>query len=135
MLKTKREQRRRYLISKGFLPFEARALSRSPIKIVPYFKALIADRASEYAEWMADKDKGGHTYWQIHLIKRYKDNGWMKSDRKGRRIGDPWQMFRAAEDKFKAKNPTYDSPWEKRPRTRKDFVEKMERTIRKQGGT
>lgn len=134
MFKTRRQERY-YRLRNGygrkmpglFLPFEARPLSRVPIKIVPYMGDLIKERQEMYRK--AVQMKIGITKWESQIKELYRVNRWTKLNRAGKVIGDPWKMLRDFGDKYRARNPEYDSPWEKRQRDFRDYQSKVERTL------
>jgi hypothetical protein len=110
-----------------FLPFEARPLSRVPIPTVPYMKELIKERQAMYRK--AIEMKVGITKWESQIKELYKVNRWFKLNKVGKIIADPWRMFRDFGDKYRARKPEYDSPWEKRQRDFRDYQGKVERTL------
>ena len=132
-LKTRRYSRYSQLRQGGaFLPFEARPLSKVPVGICPYFRAMIDERRAEAI-------KAGHqgltkTQWEDRIKDRYQTNKWLSLNREGKVVADPWKMLRDYEDRWRAKQPEYTSPWEARYRKWKDFYSKLERTMAKQRG-
>lgn len=112
-LKTKRMRRFKRLDSVGFVPFEARLLSKVPFT-VPYMGTLIRARHIRYT-WAKKKGLSERQY--IKAIRQlYLANDWIKVDKAGRRRGDPWQLLRQFEDRYREKHPEYQSPGEKRRR-------------------
>jgi len=136
VLKTRRQTRYAFLRrGEAFLPFEARPLSRVPFNICPYIKELIRGRREEAAKFQ--KSGGTLKQWEDHIKELYKKNGWLTDRiRAGKRytIADPWRMLRDYEDRWRARQPEYSSPWEARYRKMKDFWNKFERTRVKQRG-
>lgn len=130
--RTRRENRYLRLRQHGFLKFEARPLSRVPVKVCPYFRDMMKERQAQ----MRKSQKMGRTLKQFEdsIKELYWTNNWLKENRIQQIVVDPWQMFRDAEDKFKAKNPKYESPWMPRQRKLRDFISKVERTLAKQKG-
>lgn len=133
-MKTRRQQRYLQLRSGYgknmtglFLPFEARSLSRVPVKIVPYMRGLIEERQEMYQK--AVEMKIGITKWESQIKELYRVNRWLKLNKAGKIVADPWRMFRDFGDKYRAKKPEYDSPWEKRQRDFRDYQSKVERTL------
>lgn len=126
-MKTRRQQRYKILRDAGFLPFEARPLSQVPIRTVPYMRDMIRDRQQLFNR--AVKAKTSKWKWRDQIKELYAADEFMKLDWKDRLVPDPWQFLRSEEDKFKAKNPAYESPWEKRRRGWRDFLERIEKTI------
>jgi len=129
--RTRRQNRYSRLRSAGFLPFEARAMSKVPLRVCPYMKQLAKDR---YKDFLKAKAEGmTRAGWQDKIKKLYSDNHWLRAGK--RRIeADPWKMLREYEDRWKDKNPQYTSPWQKRWRDWKDYQRKIEATIKKQKG-
>jgi hypothetical protein len=128
MLKTRRMQRFANLRRLQFLKFESFALSKVNPNFTPYFREMMKERA----EMAAKAFKMGTTekQFEAQIKELYRVNRWVKRNRAGRIIADPWRMFRAFEDKFKQKNPEYTSPWMKRQKNMRDFVAKYERSIK-----
>ena len=129
--RTRRQNRYSKLRQAGMLPFEARPLSKVPFKICPYMRRLISERASELGK--ARRQGATQRQWEDHIKGRYAKNKWLRAG-KVRIEADPWRMLRDYEDKWRAKQPQYTSPWQKRYRQWKDFVGKVERTIARQKG-
>jgi hypothetical protein len=128
MLKTRRMQRFANLRRLQFTKFEAVPLSKVSPAITPYFREMMKERA----EMAAKAFKMGVTgrQFEAQIKELYRVNRWVKRNRAGQIIADPWKMFREFEDKFKQKTPAYTSPWQKRQKNMRDFVAKLERTIR-----
>lgn len=130
--RTRRHERYEKLRKAGFLPFEARPLSRVPIKTVPYMGKLIAERRKELVK--AERQGKTRTAYENLIRAKYRENKWLKAGK--RRIeSDPWRMLRDFEDQWRAKQPEYSSPWQKRQRKLRDFIQKYERTIDKEVGS
>ena len=129
--RTRRQARYSWLRERGMLPFEARAMSKVPVRVCPYMKQLTKER---YQDFLKARAEGAtRTGWENRIKKLYSDNRWLRAGR--RRIeADPWKMLREFEDRWKDKNPQYTSPWQKRWRDWKGFLAKTERTIAKQRG-
>jgi len=123
--KTRRQHRYEILRLAGFLPFEARELSRIPFR-VPYIDMLLRERHKRYKSALDRKMSRAEYERQIKTM--YFDSKWRRRTRTGRIVYDTWAMLRDFEDKYRAKNPQYESPWEKRRKAWKDFVGKLERT-------
>lgn len=122
--KTRRQTRYGNLRVAGFLPFEARELSRVPLK-VPYMAMLIRDR---YREARRAHDSG--VSWAAFtrtIMQRYKNNDWIRPSRSGKFKHDPWKMLKDAEKRYRDRKPEYESPWEGRRRRWKDFLRQIER--------
>ena len=130
-LKTRRQGRYTRLRLAGFLPFEARPLSNVLVPKCPYLAAILADRREEFKR--AQKTMTAQQY-EVQIKLTYAKNGWVRRNKKGQVVADPWKMLRDFEDRYKQKNPEYDSPWEKRWRDWKDFLGKYEKTVAKQRG-
>jgi len=131
-MKTRRQVRYTKLRASGFIPREAQVLSRVPPKITPYFRMIVKEREAMWKR--AQKLGTGRPKFEDQIKELYRVNRWMKRGRTGKPLLDPWQMLREVEDKFRAKFPQYESPWEKRQRSWRDFQTKIERTIAKQRG-
>jgi len=129
-MKTRRQQRYTILRNAGFLPFEARPLSRVPIRTVPYMKGLIRERQDMFRR--AQVDKVTIVRWRSQIKELYIINKFLKMDREGNPVADPWSFLRDYEDRWRAKNPSYESPWEKRRRSWRDFLNRIENTIASQ---
>jgi len=128
MLKTRRMQRFANLRKLAFTKFEAFTLSKVSPSITPYFREMMKERA----EMAAKAFKMGITekQFEAQIKELYRINRWVKKNRAGRIMADPWKMFRNFEDKFKQKTPAYTSPWQKRQKNMRDFVAKYERSIK-----
>jgi len=126
--KTRRQNRYQILRKTGFLPFESQELSRIPFK-VPYMDVLIKQRHKRYESALARNMSRAE--WERQLKTMYFDNKWRRRTRTGRIKYDTWAMLRDFEEKYRAKNPAYESPWEKRRKDWKSFVGKLERTYEK----
>lgn len=122
LFKTKRQARYNTLKRLGFLPFEARALSKVSFK-VPYMRGMIKDRRKALRD--AVKLKWSKAEWKRMVLEDIYDARNYYNLRTGK--PDPWVMLRAWEDRFKEKYPEYESPWQKKKRVRKDFIEKFDR--------
>lgn len=136
---TRRDQRIKLLLKAGFLPFEAKELSKVNMAYVPWFKQLVIDRKKELAEYrMAGKEPlpedAFQKIWREYVLEAYKKHGWYKPVGLGRIILDVWKLARKYEDAYKAKFPEYNSPWQKSGKNRVDFLAKLDRTIAKQAG-
>jgi len=133
---TRRDQRARLLVKAGFLPFEVKPFSMIPLT-VPYFKRLVEDRRKEHEDWLGDLDFGTgdvSRIWLNYILDIYKQNGWYKPVGLGRIILDPYRLLRKYEHGYRAKQPEYESPWEKRSKSMPDFIAKFNRTLEKQAG-
>lgn len=129
-MKTRRQQRYAVLRSAGFLRFEARPLSRVPIRTVPYMTGLIRERKELYRD--AKRQKATIARYEAEIKALYRANKFTKTDWRGKDAGDPWAFLRDYEERYRAKYPAYESPWEKRRRTWKDFLVRIERQIDEQ---
>ncbi len=131
--RTRREARYVKLRQAGFLRFEARPLSKVLPRICPYFMDMIKGRRD--MKGRAQKMGATEKQFEAQIKELYKTNGWLKRNRVGKIVADPWRMFRDAEDLWKAKFPQYDSPWMKRWKDWRNFQKKIERTLAKQRAT
>lgn len=128
-MRTRRQARYIFCRKMGLLPFEARPMSRVP-PTVPYFKEMLRERRAMFKK--ATAMKIGQVKWERQIIELYKINKWQKLGRTGKILADPWQMLRHYEEKWRDKQPQYESPWQGRQRTWRDFLPKIERTLQRQ---
>ena len=129
-MKTRRQQRYTILRKAGWLPFEARPLSRVPIRTVPYMKGMIKERQDMFRK---AKEMGTTIdRWRSQIKELYIINKFVRTDWKGKKVADPWAFLRDYEDRWRAKNPSYESPWQKRRRSWRRFMEMVEKTIANQ---
>ena len=129
-LRTRRMARYGRLRRIGFLKFEAFALSKVTPSITPYLREMMAERGKLFSDSLGMKRS--RRQFEESIRELYKTNRWLKRNRVGKIVADPWRMFRDFEDKFKAKNPQYTSPWQKCQKSLRDFIAKIERTIKTQ---
>ena len=133
MSKIYEAMRVRRLKRSGFLPFEQDQLKVMPLS-TPYYRRIVRARASEVKRWR--KDGKPYADWADMIMKRYRDNEWRSRDKEsGMLYADCWKMVRELEHKHRARNPEYESPWERRViRKRPDAeVRRMiQRTIKAQ---
>lgn len=124
MYKTRRQSRYQVFLEAHFLPFERSALSRVSIA-VPYMKGVIKKRIEKYNQFIAAG--GTEKKWAASIRKLYKDMNWRrKTDRSYQTAA--FRMLKAAEQQWKYRHPSYDSPWEKRQKSWHDFMGKIDRT-------
>lgn len=128
-VRTRREIRYSVARHHGLLPFEAQPLSRVPPEKCPYFEDLLESRAT----MLRKARQLGFTQRQFdaQIKELYRVNDWTKKNRKGEVIADPWKMLRNWEDKYRDKNPEYESPWEPRQRNFRGYQTKVERVMAK----
>lgn len=69
--------------------------------------------------------------WLRRIKGLYDTNKWLRAGIE-RIERDPWKMLRDYGDRWRARLPQYESPWEKRGRRWQDFQQRVERTIEKQ---
>ena len=130
-MRTRRQNRYSKMRNAGFLPFEARPLSKVPFKICPYMRQLIRERQMDFRQ--AKREGMSQARWEATIKDRYQRERWLRAGK--RRIeADPWKMLRDYEDRWRAKEPEYTSPWEVKWRNWKDFLGKIEHTMKKQRG-
>ena len=129
--RTRRQQKYTKLRASGFLPFEARPLSKVPVRVCPYMKHLTKERREMFQKARA----AGMTriQWEGLIKEKYNTNKWLRAGRI-RIEADPWKMLREFEDRWKDKNPQYTSPWEKRWKDWQNFLRKAETTVQRQKG-
>ena len=120
--RTKRQAQYVKLISKGFLPFEASALSKVPHK-TPYMPTVVSARMHIYNR--AKEQKWSQTRYENYIRAIYKKRGWMTLTRSGAKTYSPWAMLRDQEDRYADKHPEYTSPWLRKQKQWRDFQEKM----------
>ena len=121
--KTRRQRRYDILRIAGFLPFEARELSRVPFK-VPYMDVLIKERYKRFQE--VTRAKWSWAGYERLIRAEYRDKNWQRQARAGRVRDDVWAMLRAFEHAYRAKHPDYESPWQKRRRGWRKFLRQVE---------
>jgi hypothetical protein len=126
--KTRRRNRYEKLRLSGFLPFEARTLSRVPFR-VPYIRSLMTVRRRMLRN--ALKEGMSRAGWERKIKTEYFDSGWLKWAKRKQAVYDPWKMLKDFERGYKARHPEYVSPWEKKQKNMPDFLEKIERTYEK----
>jgi len=109
----------------GFTRYEARELSKVK-KMPPYMQRLVASRA---ASFRAHKRSGKpDSVFFNRLREFYLRNGYYKTEtakgvpfkNKVKRV-DPWQLFRAWEDRYKDSHKDYETPGKKSKQKQKDF--------------
>lgn len=144
-----RQRKYDYLIRQGFFHREALELSRVSRRgmSAPYFTRMIRSRRRTIdnlkSSGKSDKDI------REYIRQQYINNGWLKQDKAGRVMVDPWKLLRSQEDKARRRGEEYESPWRKRVYkksakkketkriTRKDMlksmIEKLERRIQRTG--
>ena len=127
-MRTRRQARYIYCRKTGLLPFEARPMSRVPSN-VPYFKAMLTERRAMFKK--AQQMKTTQAKWEEQIKELYRVNKWQKLGRTGKIVADPWQMLRHNEEKYRQKQPQYESPWQGRQRTWRDFLPKVEKTLQR----
>ena len=124
----RREARYTRLRDIGFLPFEARTIS-SVSRKTPYLSQMMATRASLLAK--TRKEGWSKVRYNTYIKERYRAKGWQKRNRAGNLIYDPWQMWRAYEDRYKSKHPEYESPWVKKQQKWQRFTSKYDKGLEK----
>lgn len=123
-----RQTRYEKLRKAGFLPFEARPLSRVPKK-TPYLRFLMLSRASLKAR--AKKDGWTQVRYETNIKEQYRKKGWRRLNRAGKTVNDPWQMLRDYEERYKSVHPEYNSPWIKKQKQWREFTSKYDAGMRK----
>ena len=129
-MRTRRQQRYELLRKNGLCGFEAKPLSRVPIKTVPYMKGFVRERWGMLRD--ALERKLTITQFEAQIKQQYNRQGFLKRNKAGKVVADPWAMLRDFEDRYRDKYPAYESPWEKRRRSLVDFMAKIEQTIASQ---
>lgn len=126
--KTRRQARYEFLRKHGFLRFEARPLSKVPLR-VPYFDELIKERSTLFEK--AIKEQKSQKEYEQQIKDLYKEQRWYRLSKTGARIiADPWQMYRDKEEAFRRKYPQYTSPWEKRQKDFRKGIAVAEKNVR-----
>lgn len=128
-MKTRNGKRHARALQHGFMPYEADVLAKVPLT-TPYVRSLYKERREEYEAYAKDHSEAE---WADYIRKRYESKGWLTAG-KFDIIYDAWKMIRDYEHRFRARFPQYESPWEKRTRSRGNFIAKAERTIARQKG-
>lgn len=122
--KTRRQNRYAKLRKAGFLKFEARDLSKIPLK-VPYMLPLMRQRFKDYKK--AVKADWTISQWEKYIQQDYKQHKWLDSHGKY----SPWAMLRDAEEGYRTKHPNYASPWQKKRGQMRDFIRTFEKEVAK----
>jgi hypothetical protein len=118
-----RENRYQDLRLLGFVPFEARTLSRIP-KSIPYMKEMAEKR---YKESKAAKRQGmTEAKFQTKILLRYYAKGWAVSKRKLRTAGSVFAMLRTFEDSYRDRHPKYKSGSDIRYKDFSNFTSRYE---------
>jgi len=114
----RRQQRMERLQGYGFTRYEARELSKVK-KMPPYMQRFVASRS---ASFRAHRKSGKRdSVFFVRLREFYLKNGYYKQDKLGRKRVDPWQLFRAWEDRYKDSHKDYETPGKKSKQKQKDF--------------
>ena len=131
MFKTRRQEHYVKLCNAGFLKFEAYPLSKVPWK-TPYLQGLVRQRQRRLKDSVQAKITIRQYEDSIKAL--YRSNRWLKRNRVGKIVADPWRMLRDAEDKWKEQQATYESPWVRKYKDFRDFRARIERIMRQQRG-
>lgn len=130
--KTRRMRRYLKLTDAGFVGWEARNLSLLPFSRVPYIKDLINGRKKEYEASIRKAAKKAwpedqfNRWWGKHIKLRYIALGWKhKGDKWGATVA--YRMLKAEKRRYEAKHRGYESPWVKKGRRFKDFIDRIDR--------
>jgi hypothetical protein len=67
--------------------------------------------------------------FESQIKELYRVNRWLKTNKAGKMVAEPWEMLRDFGDRWRNKYPQYDSPWEKRQRNWRDFQARIEKTL------
>lgn len=132
MIRINRHRFHRLERSGLFLRIEAASLSFVPFN-VPYYKQLIRDRQATFRQ--AQKEGQTSEQYEQGIIKDYIAHGWLRHKR-GKDVPDTFKLLRAYEDRYRDRQPQYESPWQKKPRriSSADFQSKVGRTLQRQQG-
>lgn len=128
VMRKTRQARYENLRKNGFLPFEARPISRV-LRKVPYIPQMVATRSSLLAR--ARREGWSQKRYETYIKEQYRKKGWRKPNRVGKIVDDPWQMLRDYEDRYKSRHPEYTSPWVKKQKKWRDFISKFDRGLEK----
>lgn len=127
-----RERRYNFLVKNGFLPVEARDLSRTSRAGMraPYFQAMIRSRRSLFNNAL----RYGWTERQYrdYIRELYTSRGFVRPDKLGRYRPDVWSMLREYEERAHRRGEEYESPWKKRARRKSTRKQEAKRTTRKE---
>lgn len=123
-LKTRRQRRYEVLKNMGFRPFEARQLSKIPFN-VPYMDVLMKERFNLYKQ--AIEEEWSKKDWRDFITGLYKRENWFEVRHPKRYSA--FAMLREFEHRYRAKHPEYESPWKKRKRAMKDFLETTKKEL------
>lgn len=126
--KTKRQRNYGYLRDRGFLKFEAQALSKVPRK-TPYMPNMVRGRAHIWAR--AKRENWSEARYERYIRAIYKRKDWTTLTRAGKTTLSPWAMLRDAENRYKDKHPEYKSPWLNKLKVWRDFQSKYEAGLEK----
>lgn len=129
---TLRERRTAYLRRNGFLPGEARELSRTSRDGLraPYFQYWIRSRRRLYDN--AIRYGWTDRQYRDYIKKQYEEVGGIKYDALGRPRADVWLMLRHLEEKAFRRGEEYESPWKKRGQRREKRKRDTQRVTRRQ---
>lgn len=105
--KTLRERRYQDLRLIGFLPFEARILSKVPRK-TPYMRDIGTERAKEYSRWL--KSGKSDKEWETHVLRVYRAKGWTRQGQKVKSASSVYAFLRARREAMLPQYPEYASP-------------------------
>ncbi len=126
-----RKRKIAYLQRNGFLPSEARQLSRTSHQglLSPYFQYWIRSRRrlydnSKMYDWTSQE-------YRDYIKQQYIDIGALKSDNLGRIRIDVWAMLRYFEEKSYRRGEEYESPWKKRAKRKSVKRQESKRVTRK----
>lgn len=130
-MRTRRMERYKRLREVGFLKFEAKPLSRVPLK-TPYFKGMISERKAELQD--ARQKKLSRDEFEKTIKARYQGNRWLRRTKSGQIVADPWHYLREYEERWRNKFAQYESPWEGRQRRFRDFIARTEGNLQRRRG-
>lgn len=111
-----RQRKYEYLINAGFMPAEARELSRTSRTGMrsPYFSRMVQSRRRTVDNLI----RLGRSSREIqdYIKRQYVERKFIKRDSMGRLRIDVWQLLRYHEDAAFRRGEEYESPWRKRTR-------------------
>jgi len=118
------------LRNNGMLYSEARRMSLLPNREnYPWLKELENERRKQ---WKAARRRGiSRKRFEEAIVSDYRSNNWLVRGLKQVQV-DVYAMLRNRCDRYRAKHPEYESPWEERQRSFMRYARAVDRTIKQQ---
>ncbi|MCK9601928.1 MAG: hypothetical protein M0R06_22980 [Sphaerochaeta sp.] len=115
------------LRNSGMLPSEARRIRLLPNwRDVPWAAEVVNQRS---ADWSAARRRGiSREAFDKAIVNDYKEEKWLVRGLKQIQV-DVHAMLRHHCDRFRQRNPDYESPWEERQRSFMRYARAVDRTI------